>query len=122
MSDLQGIQVFGLFVSAVEGQPVHRFGSPSILIGADRDPQDPRKLRYRPDEVVGIPRVEAQRYAREYARAISDGALRERTAEEFNSQQSSTPEGGAPRDTQELTAPAEERVEHGPPEGGRQQR
>jgi hypothetical protein len=118
MSDVEG---FGLFVSSVEGQPVHRFGSPTILIGADRNPDEPRKIIYRTQEVVGIPRAEAQRYAREYARAIADGALTERTAEEYRrQQQSSTTEGGAPRETQELTAPAEQRAQSGPSESGSQ--
>lgn len=66
----------GLFVSSVEGRPVHRFSSGGqVLIGADRDPANPRKIIYRTDEVVEIPDAEAARYAREYARAIADGDL-----------------------------------------------
>jgi hypothetical protein len=80
---------FGLFVSAVEGHPVSRFGAPggSVLIGADRDPDNPRKIIYRPDAVIAIPHHEALRYGREYNRLITDGALVARTADDWRGQQ-----------------------------------
>lgn len=87
---------FGLFVSSVEGSPVTRYGS-SVLIGAERNPDEPRKIVYHPDAVIAIPHDEAQRYAREYRRLIAEGALVERTADDWRSQQAS--EGGAPRVT-----------------------
>jgi hypothetical protein len=84
---------FGLFVSSVEGQPVHRFGS-KVLIGADADPENPKKIRYRTGDIIAIPHAEALRHAREYGRLISDGALIERTADEWRSQQTQPVEGG----------------------------
>jgi hypothetical protein len=77
---------FGLFVSSVEGHPVTRFGS-SVLLGADRDPDNPKKILYRTDAVIAIPQHEAVRYAREYNRLISEGALVERTADDWRGQQ-----------------------------------
>lgn len=88
---------FGLFVSCVEGQPVARFGS-KVLIGADRDPENPRKIRYRTKEIVAIPVAEASRYCREYARAIEDESLKARTAAEWSEQQRKLEEVGAPRE------------------------
>jgi len=64
----------GLRVSAVEGRPVARFGTP-VFIGAERDPENPRKLVYRTGDVVTIPREEAERYRREYIRHITEGDL-----------------------------------------------
>jgi hypothetical protein len=71
-----------LFVSSVDGQPCHRFGG-GVLIGAERDPAEPKKLRYNSAEVVRIPAAEARRFGREYERLISDGALTRRTREDF---------------------------------------
>jgi hypothetical protein len=88
---------FGLFVSSVDGQPVMRFGT-KVLIGADRDAETPRKIRYRTKEIVAIPRDEALRYAREYARLINDEALVEHDADEWSNQQAQIREVGAPRD------------------------
>lgn len=85
---------FGLFVSCVEGQPVTRFGT-RVFIGAARDPANPRKLVYHPDQIIAVPHLEAQRFGREYARAILDGSLVQRSAAEWREQQRS--EGGAPR-------------------------
>lgn len=81
---------FGLFLSSVEGQPVHRFGTnfgTKVLIGADADPENPKKIRYRTDDVIAIPHAEALRYAREYGRLIADGALVERSADDWAFQQ-----------------------------------
>mgnify|MGYP001588205219 FL=1 len=88
---------FGLFVSSVENQPTMRFGT-KVLIGADRDAETPRKIRYRTKEIVAIPTDEARRYAREYGRLISDGSLVEHTAEEWSNQQRQIREVGAPRE------------------------
>ncbi len=120
---MSNADAFGLFVSAVEGKPVHRFGAPNVLIGADRDPEEPRKIRYDTNAVVAIPKAEAQRYSREYLRLIAEGALVERSAEDFERQSvSESTEVGAPREPLEPRAPAEERVSDGTTDGGRQQR
>lgn len=76
---------FGLYVSCVQGSPVSRFGT-KILIGADRDPNEPRKVIYRTKDIVAIPIGEATRYAREYRRTIDEGELIEHTAEEWAAQ------------------------------------
>jgi len=88
---------FGLFVSSVEGQPVMRFGT-KVLIGADRDADEPRKIRYRTKEIVAIPKDEAHRFAREYGRLITDGSLVEHKADEWSRQQKQITEVGAPRE------------------------
>jgi hypothetical protein len=106
---------FGLYLSCVTGQPVARFGS-RVLIGAERDLTDRTEIHYRPEVIVGIPTAEARQYAREYRRAISDGSVLQRTAEDWIKQQTS-PEAGAPRI--ELTAvdpPEDESEAHGHPE------
>ncbi len=97
MRDLAAAAAFALFVSCVEGKPVPRFGS-KILVGADRDPAERRKIIYRPNEIVAIPVDEATRYGREYARLISDEELVEHTAEEWLEQQQQITEVGAPRE------------------------
>lgn len=88
---------FGLFVSAVPGQPVTRHGT-KILIGAERDPSDRRKIRYREKQIVAIPSGEAVKYAREYRRSIADGALREHTKAEWVAQQEQIELAGASRE------------------------
>lgn len=111
---------FGLFVSSVEGRPVTRFGT-KVLIGADRDSAEPRKIRYRPKEIVAIPHDEAHRYGREYARLIADGDLVEHKADEWTRQQDHIREVGAPRDklkTGTPDQPAKEQPHAG--EGGRE--
>jgi len=102
---------FGLYVSCVDGKPVARFGT-KILIGADRDAVERKKIRYRSKEIVAIPEGEARRYAREYARAIQEGELVARTADEWQAQQKQLEEVGAPRSKLKTAvdppAPAEE--------------
>jgi len=114
---------FGLFVSCVEGQPCTRFGS-KILIGADRDPTNRRKIRYTPKLIVALPHVEAQRYAREYARAIADESLVQHTAAEWLEQQRR--EVGAPHEKLTKADRPPDAAEGAPPhadnEGRRQQR
>lgn len=82
----------GLYVSSVEGHLVTRFGttqriggvpSPGLLIGAERDRTDPTKVVWDESKIVHIPEAEASAYAREYARAIREGALHKRTEAEF---------------------------------------
>jgi hypothetical protein len=116
--------VFGLFVSSVDGQPVSRFGvGTRVLIGAAHDPAEPRKILYDPKAIVGIPHAEAQKYAREYRRAISDGSLTVRTAAQWN-EQNQTREVGAPREKLKTAEPAQtaKEADHVDPEGGRERR
>lgn len=97
MRESAAADAFGLFVSSVEGSPCTRFGT-KVLIGADRDASEPRKIRYRTKEIVAIPTDEARRYAREYGRLITDGSLVEHKAEEWSEQQRQYREVGAPRE------------------------
>ena len=77
---------FGLFVSSVEGQPVTRYGT-KTLIGAERDRVNPTQIHYDTRAIIAIPHAELSRYRREYAGAIRDGSLRERTAKQWVEQQ-----------------------------------
>lgn len=114
--------VFGLFVSSVQGQPVSRFGSGGVLIGATRDPAQPNKIIYDPKVVVGIPQAEAQKYGREYQRSIADGSLTVRTAAQWNEQQNQR-EVGAPREKLKTAEPAQPaKEEHVDPESRRVER
>lgn len=97
MVDGAGHQAFGLFVSSVEGRPVARFGT-KTLIGAERDPSKPRKIVYRTKDIVPIPVDEAERYSREYGRLIADGDLVKHTADEWTKQTQHRAEVGAPRE------------------------
>lgn len=90
------IQSGDLYVSAVEGHLVSRFGSAmsglkAPQIGAYPDFEtdsegNPRfvGMKWNVDEVVRIPRDSYVRFIKEYDRAISDGALKLRTKEEFD--------------------------------------
>jgi hypothetical protein len=84
MADLS--EGFGLFLSSIQGQPVARFGS-TVMIGAERDLIDRKAIRYMPELVVAIPTAEARRYAREYRRAIDNGSVTVRTADDWIAQQ-----------------------------------
>jgi hypothetical protein len=110
---------FGLFVSCVEGQPVPRFGT-KVLIGAVRDPEERRKIRYNTKAITAIPVVEARKYAREYQRAIADGSLTERTAAQWIEQEKHIREVGAPREKLKTAEPAQRAKDpiHGHSEGG----
>jgi hypothetical protein len=46
----------------------------NVIIGAVRDPNDPRKLVHS-SELVAIPAAEWRRFRREYLRAVQSGAL-----------------------------------------------
>lgn len=122
MRESAGADAFGLFVSSVEGSPCTRFGT-KVLIGADRDADEPRKIRYRTKEIVAIPTDEARRYAREYGRLITDGSLVEHKAEEWSRQQKQINEVGAPREKLK-SANTDERQAKDPPhadlQGGRE--
>lgn len=73
---------FGLFLSSVEGQPVTRYGT-KTLIGAERDRVNPTVVHYDTRTIVAIPHAELTRYRREYTDAIRDGSLRQRTAKQW---------------------------------------
>lgn len=76
---------FSLFVSSEPGHTVLRYGVPGrILIGAKRKDG---VTTWDPEKVVAIPRAEAERHAKEYARDIRTRALRERKREEWEAQQ-----------------------------------
>lgn len=84
---------FVLFVSSVKGSLVRRYGTP-VHIGVHVECVNPGekpllhrfKHRWREDEITALPEAEARRYAREYARAIREGALRPRTEAEWRKQ------------------------------------
>jgi hypothetical protein len=71
-----------LFVSAVAGHHVTRFGS-STLIGAEVDLEHPGNIRWDEKKVVAIPEAEYQAYRVEYDRLIADGALVRRDAKDY---------------------------------------
>ncbi len=93
---------FARFFSSVEGRLVSRYGSGGgplapTLIGATRNAADlsPRGseptdvgrgeggVTWNTDQVVAITEAEAQKYSREYDRAVKDGALIERTEADY---------------------------------------
>lgn len=71
---------FGLFVRAVEGHLVTRYGA-GINIGATKNADG--TYSWDTKTVHAITHSEAQRFAREYGRAIDDGALVKVDAEDF---------------------------------------
>ena len=73
---------FGLFVSCVDGQPVTRYGT-RTLIGAQRNAREPTRIDYRPDQVVALTHAECAKYRHEYDRALSNGSLVRRTAADW---------------------------------------
>jgi len=72
-----------LYVSIVKGHLVQRYGT-GILIGATRDPRDPSQVTWDEDEVVKLSEHEQAAYRREYARALRDGALKQRRPADFD--------------------------------------
>lgn len=76
---------FALFVSSVDGHPVTRFGT-RTLVGAARRQLEPTVVDYTPELVVALPHAEASRYRREYERAIQAGSLRRRSADDWRAQ------------------------------------
>jgi hypothetical protein len=81
---------FALFVSAVTGQPVTRFGT-RTLVGAERRLNEPTIIDYDPSRVVAISQPEYARYRREYERAIRDGSLTRRSVEDWQAQNAPAP-------------------------------
>src|SRR4051812_37914866 len=82
---------FALFVSAIAGHCVPRWGTQSAgmraeFIGVSRDPKDATKLVWDEKTIVPITELESIRYGREYRGAIRDGGLLEHSAEEFAAQ------------------------------------
>lgn len=77
---------FALFVSSVDGCPVTRFGT-RTLIGAARRVKEPTVIDYTPELVVAITTAEFSRYRREYLRALGNATLKRRTIEEWQAQQ-----------------------------------
>ena len=73
------------YFSCVEGHVVARFGSGQLYIGVQRDPA--HGWVWDPDAVVAIPTTQMIRYHREYSRALREGALIERTREEYDAEQ-----------------------------------
>lgn len=61
-------------VRSVKNRIVTRFGYPSILIGAKRDPSAPEGFSWS-DEIVEIPAKEFAEYRRSYETAIAAGDL-----------------------------------------------
>jgi hypothetical protein len=76
---------FALFVSSVAGMPVTRFGT-RTLIGAARRHLEPTIVDYTPELIVPLPADEYARYRREYNRALANGSLRRRSAEDWRAQ------------------------------------
>jgi hypothetical protein len=73
---------FVMFVSSVEGHLVARYGAgPHALIGARHGENGPE---WTPEIVCPLTDVEVATYGREYRRAISEGALKERKREDFD--------------------------------------
>lgn len=93
---------FGLFVSSVDGCPVARFGT-KVLIGAMRLGSS---ITYNTKAIIPIPKAEARRYGREYARAIDNGSLRKRSAKAWREQQAKIQT--KKRASAKLAAPKEE--------------
>jgi len=93
--------VFGLFVSPVPGAHVHRYGVPGVIIGYSREPlPDQGKGKvidiYKPGAsmpviqegaVVALTHREVQRFRKEYLRVLKQGALIERTEEDWKAWQ-----------------------------------
>jgi Na+/glutamate symporter len=77
---------FGLFVSCVDGQPVTRFGT-GTMIGAARSKATPDVVTYDPTHVVGIPHAEYDRHRRSYDRALGNGSLKARSAADYRAQE-----------------------------------
>lgn len=73
---------FVKFVSSVEGCLVQRYGSPNY-VGAVRTPKG---IEWLTTQVVGLTETELVRYGREYKNALRDGALKERSADDFLAQ------------------------------------
>ncbi len=83
-----GNLAIGLYASCVPGHHVTRYGT-TTLIGAVVDLDHPGNLRFDPDAIVAIPENEYAVFRREYDRLLTDGALKKRSAEEYEAYQAS---------------------------------
>jgi hypothetical protein len=88
------LATFAIFVSCVEGQPVARFGT-GTMIGASRTPDDPTVVVYDPEEIVAIPHAEYSKHRRAYDRAIANGSLRVRKSDKWVKQEQTRSKGKA---------------------------
>jgi hypothetical protein len=80
---------FGIYVTPVKGRTVPRFGAPAgTYIGARRVG---KQLEWDEERVVPIPENEYRRFRAEYSGAIADGALKKRTAADFEASQQALP-------------------------------
>jgi len=77
---------FGLFVSCVDGLPVTRFGT-GTMIGAARSKAAPDVVTYDPTQIVGIPHAEYDRHRRSYDRALGNGSLKKRSVADYLAQE-----------------------------------
>ena len=81
---------FGLYVSAVRGHLVTRFGTDrrgiQSFIGAYRAPGNPTEIVWDEETIIPLGEAEVARYRREYERLIAGGALKKRTAAEYQTQ------------------------------------
>ena len=90
-----------LFVSCVDGKPVTRLPLPGsraraspVLIGAHRDG---RRTVYDEAAVIGLTQAEVDEHGRIYERALREGNLRRRSAEEHAAYQAAQKGAPAPR-------------------------
>jgi len=81
---------FALYVSAVKGHLVTRFGTDArglqSFIGAHRVLGNPSEIVWDEETIIPLSEDEATRYRREYQRLIDGKALRRRTEAEFKAQ------------------------------------
>lgn len=78
---------FALFVSLnpEKLRPISRLGTgipgqrAAVMIGAERNLEEPSRIDYHPEQVVGIPADEYRRHRREYEKQIAQGFLLRRT-------------------------------------------
>ena len=81
---------FALYVSAVKGHLVTRFGTDArglqSFIGAHRVLGNPSEIVWDEETIVPLSEDEATRYRREYQRLLDGKALRRRTEAEFKAQ------------------------------------
>jgi hypothetical protein len=95
---------FGLYVSPVAGHTVRRFGAPpNTYIGAKRVG---KQMEWDEWKIVPIPENEARKYRAEYEGAITDGALKRRTADEYKAQQEAREKARKERRAPADSAPA----------------
>jgi hypothetical protein len=72
-----------LYVSAVEGHHVTRYGS-TTLIGCEIDLGHPGNIRWNEEAIVAIPWGEYLTYKQEYDRLLADKALIEKSKEQYD--------------------------------------